>query len=264
MPFYGLGGELFIRASREPRGDSIETSDPLEDLEGAVIGGKQFSLDNYTWDLNGVPQLIYFAEVGYSMWTDNREDYALYAYIYNPAGLFFDEGSESNKIELAFGSGGYEKYPLEMIGKSQRPGYEGLFYKAEIVLSRSQREEAFGNLSSNERVYTITSMELSAGGALEDYPVGFDTDTQKAPFTDTPATPSATVRRRPRKVDRLHGGRIQRSSGFSKSSRRSTVRRAIITTASSRSSTAAGLPFRTNISNGSANFQKSNTSGTSM
>ena len=95
-------------------GESIETSDPLEDLEGAVIGGKQFSLDNYTWDLNGVPQLIYFAEVGYSMWTDNREDYALYAYIYNPAGLIFDEDSESNKIELAFGSGGYEKILTRM------------------------------------------------------------------------------------------------------------------------------------------------------
>ena len=125
--------QSFLTA-RAAEGESIETSDPLEDLEGAVIGGKQFSLDNYTWDLNGVPQLIYFAEVGYSMWTDNREDYALYAYIYNPAGLIFDEDSESNKIELAFGSGGYEKYPLAMIGKSQRPGYEGLFYKAEIVL----------------------------------------------------------------------------------------------------------------------------------
>lgn len=177
---FTVSAESFLYARAESRaGESIETSDPLEDLEGAVIGGKQFSLDNYTWDLNGVPQLIYFAEVGYSMWTDNREDYALYAYIYNPAGLIFDEDSESNKIELAFGSGGYEKYPLAMIGKSQRPGYEGLFYKAEIALSRSQREEALGNLSSNERVYTITSMELSAGGALEDYPVGFDTDTQK-------------------------------------------------------------------------------------
>ena len=212
---FTVSAESFLYARAESRaGDSIETSDPLEDLEGAVIGGKQFSLDNYTWDLNGVPQLIYFAEVGYSMWTDNREDYALYAYIYNPAGLFFDEGSESNKIELAFGSGGYEKYPLEMIGKSQRPGYEGLFYKAEIVLSRSQREEAFGNLSSNERVYTITSMELSAGGRF-----GRLSGRLRHRYAKGHRLQIHRLHRRLRfaaghgKFARLHGGRIQRSSG---------------------------------------------------
>lgn len=160
---------------------SIETTDPLNDLNGSVIGGKEFDIANYHWDINSQPQMIYFAEVGYSAYSNSDDDYALYIYVYNPSGLVFDTDSDYNRLELAFGSINkqYDKYVLDFLSYSQAGGYEGLFYKFKVALTDSQKSTALSRLSSNARVYTIVGMELSAGGEIIDYPVGYNTDTKK-------------------------------------------------------------------------------------
>ena len=160
---------------------SIETSDPLDDLDGAVIGGEEFSLENYQWTENGVPQMIYFAEVGFSMFANNQNDYALYVYIYNPSGLLIDTNSAYNRLELAFGEENkhYDKYTLLFLSYSQQAGYEGLFYKFKVYLTDSQKNAALDRLSTEARIYTVVSMELSVGGQITDYSVGYDTDTKQ-------------------------------------------------------------------------------------
>ncbi len=159
---------------------SIETTDPLDDLDGAIIGGEEFSIDDYPWNVNSQPQMIYFAEVGYSLYANTDDDYALYIYVYNPSGLVFDD-SQYNKIEMGFGDTNvtYDKYTLELLSYSTAAGYEGLFYKFRVYLSDSQKSTALRLLSQNSRVYTIVSMELSVGGEITDYVVGFNGDTKQ-------------------------------------------------------------------------------------
>lgn len=160
---------------------SIETSDPLDDLSGAVIGGKEFDIADYYWNVNSQPQMIYFAEVGYSFFANEQDDYALYIYVYNPSGIVFDTNSVYNRLELAFGEENiqYDKYTLLFLSYSQAGGCEGLFYKFKVVMSDSQKSTALRRLSSDARVYTVVSMELSSGGEVVDYPVGYDTDTKQ-------------------------------------------------------------------------------------
>lgn len=177
---FGSSSAVFAADGDTTEAESIRTSDPLDDLDGAVIGGKDFDLANYPWNENGSPQMIYFAEVGYSMYSDLRDEYALYIYVYNPSGLAIDTESDYNKLELAFGENKtYDKYTLAFLTYSQAAGYEGLFYKFEVTLTESQRTQALRLLSSNARVYTITGMEFSVGGQVTEYPVGYDTATEQ-------------------------------------------------------------------------------------
>lgn len=177
---FGSSSAVFAADGDTTEAESIRTSDPLDDLDGAVIGGKDFDLANYPWNENGSPQMIYFAEVGYSMYSDLRNEYALYIYVYNPSGLAIDTESDYNKLELAFGENKtYDKYTLAFLTYSQAAGYEGLFYKFEVTLTEAQRTQALRLLSSNARVYTITGMEFSVGGQVTEYPVGYDTATEQ-------------------------------------------------------------------------------------
>ena len=177
---FGSSSAVFAADGDTTEAESIRTSDPLDDLDGAVIGGKDFDLANYPWNENGSPQMIYFAEVGYSMYSDLHDEYALYIYVYNPSGLAIDTESDYNKLELAFGENKtYDKYTLAFLSYSQAAGYEGLFYKFEVTLTEAQRTQALRLLSSNARVYTITGMEFSVGGQVTEYPVGYDTATEQ-------------------------------------------------------------------------------------
>lgn len=177
---FALFGMGFTATSVYAEATSIETSDPLDDLDGAVIGGETFSIENYPWNLNSQPQMIYFAEYGYSYYANTDDDYALYIYVYNPSDLEFND-SVYNKITIGFGTKNvtYNKYALELLTCSTAVGYEGLFYKFKVSLSDSQKNTALSLLTPSGRVYTIVSMELSVGGVITDYVVGYDTDTQQ-------------------------------------------------------------------------------------
>lgn len=149
----------------------IRTTDPLDDLEGSIIGGKEFDISDYAWDVNLQPQVIYFAEIGYSIYANQMDDYALYIYVYNPSGLVFDD-TVYNKIQMSFGSSdSYSKYQLELINYSTKSGYEGLFYKFALYLSDSEKTTILRYLDSTSRIYTVTGIELSVNSTVTEYTV---------------------------------------------------------------------------------------------
>ena len=162
------GGISAPIARTEERG--YEQSDALEDLTGAVIGGKEFVLEDYPFDERGRPQVVALSEYGYSCYADNLKDYGLYVYVYNPQGTAFDTHTERNKIELACaGKENWKKYGLLFLNASAGAGYEGLFWKFRICLSEEERADILDSVSQQSRVYEISGIELSVGGIVTEY-----------------------------------------------------------------------------------------------
>ena len=151
---------------------SYEQTDVLEDLSGAVIGGKPFDVRDYPFDERGKPQIVAFAEYGYSFYADNQGDYGLYVYVYNPQGQAIDTATDRNKISLAYGGReNWTKYNLEFLDYSSEAGYEGLFYKFKVSLTEDEKSDILGRVAQNARVYEISGMELSVGNIVTDYTV---------------------------------------------------------------------------------------------
>ena len=151
---------------------SYEQTDVLDDLSGAVIGGKPFDITDYPFDERGKPQIVAFAEYGYSFYADNQDDYGLYVYVYNPQGQAIDTDTDRNKIALAYGGReNWTKYNLEFLDYSSEAGYEGLFYKFKVSLTEDEKSDILGRVAQNARVYEISGMELSVGNIVTDYTV---------------------------------------------------------------------------------------------
>ena len=152
---------------------AYESQNVLDDLEGSTIAGVEFDLANYPYDENSHPQLINFVEFAYSYYSDSRDDFGLYVYVYNPQGLAIDNNSSLNQIEISFdGEKSWDKYGLEFLNYSTKAGNEGLFYKFKIALTASELTYIFKTLSSAARVYTISGIELSVGGTVTEYEMG--------------------------------------------------------------------------------------------
>ena len=151
---------------------SYEQTGVLDDLSGAVIGGKQFDVRDYPFDERGKPQIVAFAEYGYSFYADNQDDYGLYVYVYNPQGQAIDTDTDRNKIALAYGGQeNWTKYNLEFLDYSSEAGYEGLFYKFKVSLTEDEKSDILGRVAQNARVYEISGIELSVGNIVTDYTV---------------------------------------------------------------------------------------------
>ena len=151
---------------------SYEQTDVLDDLSGAVIGGKPFDIADYPFDERGKPQIVAFAEYGYSFYADNQGDYGLYAYVYNSQGQAIDTDTDRNKIALAYGGQeNWTKYNLEFLDYSSEAGYEGLFYKLRVSLTEDEKSDILGSVAQNARVYEISGIELSVGNIVTDYTV---------------------------------------------------------------------------------------------
>ena len=151
---------------------SYEQTDVLDDLSGAVIGGKPFDIADYPFDERGKPQIVAFAEYGYSFYADNQGDYGLYAYVYNSQGQAIDTDTDRNKIALAYGGQeNWTKYNLEFLDYSSEAGYEGLFYKFRVSLTEDEKSDILGSVAQNARVYEISGIELSVGNIVTDYTV---------------------------------------------------------------------------------------------
>ena len=73
-----------------------ESTNVLNNLKGATIGGKEFDLADYPHNSNGKPQIISFVEFCYSYYAEKQADYGLYVYVYNPQDIAFDMSSERN------------------------------------------------------------------------------------------------------------------------------------------------------------------------
>ena len=151
---------------------SYEQTDVLDDLSGAVIGGKPFDVRDYPFDERGKPQIVAFAEYGYSFYADNQDDYGLYVYVYNPQGQTIDTDTDRNKIALAYGGReNWTKYNLEFLDYSSEAGYEGLFYKFKVSLTKDEKSDILDDVVQNARVYEISGIELSVGNIVTDYTV---------------------------------------------------------------------------------------------
>lgn len=168
----GGQGNLSAFAATEVQ-TAYENTNVLDDLEGAAIGGKTFDIADYPHDGDGKPQLISLAEFCYSYYADKQGDFGLYAYVYNPQDIAFDMATDRNKIQLTYGDkASYSKYTLEFLNYSTRGGYEGRFYKFKVKLSDAQRSAILKGLHENERVYSVSGIELSYKGTVTEYPCG--------------------------------------------------------------------------------------------
>lgn len=151
---------------------NIDSTNVLDDLNGSMIGGKEFNLADYPYDENSKTQVISFSEYCYSYYSKNQGNYGLYVYVYNPQGKAFDERTERNKIQFSADNGkSYDKYVLQFLNYSHGSDCEGLFYKFKVVFTNEQRKAVLNALDSEKRVYKVSGIELSTGGNVVEYPV---------------------------------------------------------------------------------------------
>ena len=149
---------------------AYESTNVLDNLEGATIGGKTFDIADYPHNDSGVPQVISLVEFCYSYYADRQADFGLYVYVYNPQDIAFDMATDRNKIQLTYGDKqSYSKYTLEFLNYSERAGYEGRFFKFGILLSDAERLDILNTVDDNGRVYKISGIELSYQGAVTEY-----------------------------------------------------------------------------------------------
>ena len=148
---------------------TYEQTNVMDDLKGATINGKKFSLTDYGFNAFKETRVISFVEYCYSFYQNMQDNYGLYVYVYNPKGLKFAENSPLNKIQMAYGldaKQNYAKYSLQFLSRSMEENYQGLFYKFKVVLTGTQKQELLQSLNSAERVYRVSGIELLEQGKL--------------------------------------------------------------------------------------------------
>ena len=151
---------------------AYENTNVWDNLQGSIIGGNAFDIEDYPHNENGKPQMISFVEFCYSLYSDKQDDFGLYVYIYNPQDTAFDTNTERNKIQFRCGNLKSAKYTLDFLNYSNKAGYEGRFYKFRIRLSLNERNSILKALNENSRVYEITEVELVVKGVVTSYPCG--------------------------------------------------------------------------------------------
>lgn len=162
----GVNVGTMVRAEGEET-LKFDESNVLDDLEDSTINGEPFNLDKYNFDRTKQTQVLSFIEYSYSFYEDKQANYGLYVYVYNPKGLKFMENSVLNKIQFSITSEkdvGYKKYNLTYLNKSDKAGFEGLFYKFKVELSEEERAEILLSLNSTSRVYNVSGIELYVMG----------------------------------------------------------------------------------------------------
>ncbi len=159
---------------------SFDDTNVLDDLKSSTVNGKPFDITKYPFDENKEVQIISFIEYCYSFRANERDNYGLYIYVYNPKSLNLSENSKSNKIQMAvaYDSNGtptrYEKFNLEFCSKVESGDYKNLFYKFKVV-DRAINGNTFANrVNSLARRYDVSGVELLTYGAKNaiEYGVG--------------------------------------------------------------------------------------------
>ena len=139
-----------------------EQTNVMSNLKGSTIGGKAFDVKDYPHNANAKPQIISFVEFCYSYYAEKQDDYGLYIILYNPQDTAIDINTQRNKIQFTYGNKpSYIKCTLSFLNYSTDAGIEGRFYKFKIELSASERADILKTLSPDERVYTVSGIELS-------------------------------------------------------------------------------------------------------
>ena len=175
-----LGGQMSapVAYANTVAGDvQMDSSNVMDDLQNSTIDGVPFDISNYAFDESKQTQVFMFTEYCYSFYSNMQGNYGLYVYVYNPQGLRFKTNSMLNTISLRAGGNdsiGHTKYTLAYLNQCELPNYEGLFLKFKLLLSGEQKEQIFGNLASDKRVYDVSELELVKDGEtqVDSYYVG--------------------------------------------------------------------------------------------
>lgn len=142
----------------------LDTSDPLDDLDGCMIEGVGFSLQNWGFDKTKNTQVFNLLEYGYGYREKFKETLELYVYIYNPQNKVFLTGySGDYSITMRIqgeSDDEYIRYRMEYISSSQKEGFERLFYKYKVVIPSSDMSVIWPSLNMPERVYEIGEVQL--------------------------------------------------------------------------------------------------------
>lgn len=161
----------------------FDQTNVLDDLEQS----EEFSLILYPWDSTGLVRtagIINFVEWCYSPF--KKGDFAMYIYFYNPQNIKIDVDNPSNKVQMAIDYDkdvitsesvptNYEGFNLIYCNKSERPNYEGLFYKFRILdhVSDVDGKTIEDRLYTGERRYDISGITLTQeNGTVKEYAVG--------------------------------------------------------------------------------------------
>lgn len=165
-----LGGQMTVPVAYADTaiGDvQMDSSNVMDDLQNSTIDGVPFDISNYAFDENQPAQVFMFTEYCYSFYSNLRDNYGLYVYVWNPQGLKFKTNSTLNTISIRAGdddSIGHTKYMLLYLNQCEIPNYEGMFLKFKVMLSGEQKEQIFDRLVSDKRVYDVSEIELVTDG----------------------------------------------------------------------------------------------------
>lgn len=152
----------------------------LDDLRHCTINGKPFNIADFPYDESKDIQVISFVEYCYSYKANQRDNYGLYVYVYNPKGLDLSKSQNFNKIQMAISFNGegkpndYYKFPLEFCSRVENGDYKNLFYKFKVVDKEVNGTHFADRVNSNERKYYVSGIELATytSDNATDYPVG--------------------------------------------------------------------------------------------
>ena len=180
MVLVTLFGVFSTTAYAAGNGSSFDQTKVLDDLLPATVGGKPFDIRDYPFDENGEVKVISLIEYCYSYKANQRDNYGLYVYIYNPQGLNLSTDSKRNKIQMAISYNAegnpdtYEKFSLEFCSKVESGDYKNLFYKYKVVDRKIDGTTFDQRVNSNERRYDISGIELTVhgSGTATEYHVG--------------------------------------------------------------------------------------------
>lgn len=159
---------------------AFDQTDVLDDLMSSKVDGKAFDPKEYPFDENGGIQILSFIEYAYAFRANQRSNYGLYVYLYNPTGEYIATNSGANKIQIAtsYDAGGnptnYVKFDLELCSKVTSGDYKGLFYKFKVV-DRPVKGSTFADrVNSIERRYDVSGIEILGGSSqtATEYRVG--------------------------------------------------------------------------------------------
>ncbi|MEG2687965.1 MAG: hypothetical protein RSA24_02220, partial [Clostridia bacterium] len=152
-------------------GVSFDNTNVLDDLKSSTVNGQKFDIKNYPFNEKSQAQVIDFVEYCYSIKANQRTNYGLYLYIYNPQGLNLSTDSKRNKAQMAtkYDSAGkavdYTKFDLQFCSKCESGDYKNLFYKFKVVDKKVNDTTFADRVNSNERKYDISGIELLTYGS---------------------------------------------------------------------------------------------------
>lgn len=159
-----------VYANAAQSGVSFDETNVLEDLESSTVNGKAFDITDYPFSENGTVKVIDFAEYCYSYRSNQRSNYGLYVYVYNPQGLNLSTDSKRNKIQMAvsYDNDGnatdYVKFDLRFCSKSTDSNYKNLFYKFKVADKEVNGTTFAERVNSVERRYDVSGIELLTYG----------------------------------------------------------------------------------------------------